>query len=78
MKLKMELGPTPPNESCVQVGEDNYDTRAYNECTRYIDCIRKKLGKEPKGARLGITANNHDFGTYYEDNFFNYTHYMDA
>ncbi|MFA7219247.1 MAG: hypothetical protein WC119_01925 [Synergistaceae bacterium] len=63
---RIELGPTPPDEDCAQVGTDNYRERAMEECRRYIELIRQKLGVEPEGARLKITSNPHDFGTYYE------------
>jgi hypothetical protein len=65
-KDQVELGPTPPEEDCVQVGEENYRRKAIEECRRYIDLIRKKMGSEPEGARLKITSNPHDFGTYHE------------
>jgi len=63
---RLELGPNPSDESTIQIGEDNYRQRAIEEGRRYIELIRKKLGPEPEGARLKITSNSHDFGTYYE------------
>jgi hypothetical protein len=66
MRDYLELGPTPCNEPCAQVGEDDYTARAFAECRRYIECIRKMLGNEPDGARLGIKAFPHDFGNYHE------------
>jgi len=63
---QMELGPTPPDEDCAQVGSDNYRQRAIEECRRYIELIRVKLGPEPEGAKLKITSNPHDFGKYHE------------
>jgi hypothetical protein len=62
----IDIGSTPPEEDCAQVGSINYREKALEECHRYIDVIRKKLGPEPQGARLGIRSNEHDFGTYYE------------
>jgi len=62
----MELGPTPPEEDCAQVGQPDYREKAIPECRRYIDVIRKKLGPEPPGAQLKIKSNPHDFGTYYD------------
>lgn len=63
---RVELGPTPSDEDCAQVGTDNYRERAFEECRKYIALIRQKMGTEPRGARLKITSNPHDFGTYYE------------
>jgi len=63
---QMELGPTPVDEECAQVGDENYRQKAIEECRKYIGLIRKKLGVEPEGARLKILSNPHDFGNYYE------------
>lgn len=76
MKDHIELGPVPYEEDCQQVGTPTYDaTEARNECRRFIELIRTRLGHEPEGARLKITSNPHDFGTYFEvvvefDDFF--------
>ena|SRR3990167_196083 len=66
MKDYMYLGSAPSDEDCVQVGSSNYKERAEEECKRYIDLIRKKLGPEPEGALLRIKWDNHDFGRYAE------------
>ena len=66
MKDFLEIGSSPPDENCEQLGSPDYATKALAECERYIDVLRKKLGKEPEGARLRVKANPHDFGTYYE------------
>lgn len=66
MKDRIEIGPCPSDEECVPVGDQDYEARAKEECGRFIKLIRQKLGPEPAGARLGITANPHDFGTYLE------------
>jgi len=66
MRDCLELGPTPCNENCAQVGIESYHVIAKQECQRYIDLIRKVVGPEPEGARLRIKSNPHDFGTYYE------------
>lgn len=66
MRDDMSIGPSPCDESCVQVGEANYMERAREECNRFIEVIRKKLGDEPPGARLATKAFPHDFGTYHE------------
>lgn len=62
----IELGPTPAEEDCTQVGDPSYWEKAHDECSRYIELIRNKLGSEPQGAKLDVKGFNHDFGTYYE------------
>ena len=64
MRDYLEIGPTPPEETCIPMNTDSVAERA--ECKRYIECIRAKLGPEPEGAQLRVRSNNHDFGTYYE------------
>lgn len=60
----IDIGPTPPEESCAQVGADDYMPIARRECVTYIKLIRRTLGPEPTGARLVIRSNPHDFGVY--------------
>jgi hypothetical protein len=60
------LGPTPSEEDCAQVGQQDYRKNALSECQRYIELIRDTLGPEPEGAELAIKSFPHDFGTYYE------------
>lgn len=63
----MEIGPTPANEECLQLGADNYTSDgARAECHRFIRTIKVKLGEPPEGASLVVRSNRHDFGTYYE------------
>jgi len=63
----ISIGSTAPDEEdCVQVGENNYQERAVIEGLRFIDLIRKKIGPEPKGARLRLKWFPHDFGSYCE------------
>lgn len=66
MKDLVYLGPTPPAEPCVEVGEDGYELRATEQCNRYVDLIRKVVGQEPKGARLKLKWQAHDLGSYVE------------
>ena len=60
----MEIGSSPCDEPCAQVGEENYMERSREECKRFIELIRKKLGEEPPGAHLAVKSNPHDFGSY--------------
>ena len=62
----IEIGPSPGNEECVQVGDGDYYQKARHECRRFIDLIRSALGSEPEGARLFIKRSPHDFGDYLE------------
>ncbi len=62
----IEIGATPCEEECEQVGSPDYARRAREECKRFAGVIRQKLGPEPDGARLAIKSFSHDFGSYYE------------
>ena len=66
MESYFTLGPTPRDEACACVGEEDYTPRARAECRRFIALLRTKFGPEPDGARFGIKAFPHDFGTYVE------------
>ena len=60
------LGPTPSDESCVSVGEENYEERARKECQRFVRLLRRTFGPEPEGAWLSVESFPHDFGMYFE------------
>lgn len=66
MREYLNIGSTPAEEDCAQIGSDDYAPRAKAECKRFIEVIRKKLGNEPAGATLKMKGFPHDFGTYYE------------
>ncbi len=66
MENYFTLGPTPRDESCACVGEDDYMPRARAECKRFIALLRKKFGPEPEGAHFAVKSFMHDFGTYHE------------
>ena len=61
----IDIGSTPCEEDCAQVGEPDYARKARSECNRFIDLLRRTLGPEPAGAQLSVKANPHDFGTYF-------------
>jgi hypothetical protein len=61
---------SPYGEDCVCVGEDDYLSRAKEECTRFLAQIRKHYGKEPGGSYLDIKKNAHDFGYYLSVEFY--------
>lgn len=64
------LGPTPVAEACEQLGPNYRARRALAECLAY----RGQLARIADAAghvwedrcRLVVTANDHDFGVYYE------------
>jgi len=66
MRSYIEIGSSPSEEDCAQVGTENYRERAIIECKRFIELIRRHLGQEPENAKLAIKSFEHDFGTYCE------------
>lgn len=67
MRDFINIGPTPPDEKCQQLGTPTYDDqKAREECHRYADLLRKHFGPEPMGARLQVKGFSHDFGFYHE------------
>ncbi len=66
MKDYIDIGPAPCNEDCAQIGQLGFTECNIKECRRFIELIRSTLGPEPTGARLGIKAHDHEFGTYRE------------
>jgi pyruvate dehydrogenase complex dehydrogenase (E1) component len=62
----VSIGPSPTNEQCAQVGEDDYHERSVKECRAYVRQLRRALGEEPEGASLAVKSNSHDFGVYRE------------
>jgi len=65
---KMELGPTPCGEDCVQVDKNgDYIQAMKEECRRYKALLVEKFPiPEDINACFVIKGNLHDFGTYYE------------
>ena len=67
MRDSLDIGATPAEEECQQVGMPNYDrTKAIAECRAFIHQLCRQFGPEPEGAQLRIKANPHDYGTYHE------------
>ena len=69
MREMLSIGSTPHGEDCAQLGSTKYDysTRARAECKAFMQQIAKHY-PEPENGYLKVTANFHDFGTYYEVN----------
>jgi len=67
MRDYLNIGSTPCDEDCLQVGKpETTREKQRKECEAYIEAIRKKLGNEPEGARLRVKGFQHDFGEYFE------------
>lgn len=66
MRDFLNIGSSPCDENCVELGSLNYGRNARAECLRFIDLIKEVCGNPPEGSELAIKAFPHDFGTYYE------------
>lgn len=62
----VDLGCTPAEEDCEQLGPNYNPDLARLECQAYIGQLKRQHGEPPPGATYKITSNPHDFGTYYE------------
>lgn len=66
MKEVVELGATPVNEPCAQVGSEGYAEVALKECRAYRAQLRRVYlaahGELPEGLTLFIKTTRHDFG----------------
>jgi hypothetical protein len=62
----LALGPAPLREVPVVPGESDYAARAFMQCQRFIALLRRALGREPEGARLGVRRSEQDFDPYLE------------
>lgn len=60
----LDLGCTPVEENCAQVGKVGYLDRARAECREFIGQLRRQFGPEPVGCKLAVKSNPHDFGSY--------------
>lgn len=61
----LNIGSTPHDEDCAQVGSDDYAKRARKECNAFMAQIQKHY-PEPDNGYLKVKGFSHDFGTYYE------------
>ena len=64
----IELGPTPADEDCAQVGQPNYNTFARMEAKAYINQLNREFSHwvESGWIRFDNKWFNHDFGSYCE------------
>lgn len=64
MKDYIELGSSPMDEDCAQVGSDNYYAQVKRECFAYMKQLSKMF---PEASEQIITRSfSHDFGSYFE------------
>lgn len=62
----ISIGGAPAEENCEQVGSNcDYD-KMREECRKFIDVIRKKLGPEKGTAQLKVKTFQHESGAYME------------
>lgn len=66
MRTYLELGGTPSDEDCAQVGQDDYREKALAECRRYKAQLERQFPNPPEGCSFGIKSFPHDFGSYHE------------
>lgn len=67
MREYYELGPTPCDESCAQVGEPDYHEKAKKEMTAYVNLLNREFPQaRDKGILFVVKWFAHDFGRYGE------------
>ena len=63
----MEIGPTPYEEDCIQIGDLNYSTLAKKEMDEYVNQLYRMFpDANSRGVSFKIKWFNHDFGRYGE------------
>jgi hypothetical protein len=66
MRDYLNIGATPADETCEQLGP-NYDPmKARAECNAFAKQIIRQFGEPPFGADIRVKSFTHDFGTYQE------------
>lgn len=66
MPYTIDLSGTPYEEDCAQIGRDpTASARSREEAKAFRAALIALCGPPPEGFDLRITANHHDFGTYY-------------
>lgn len=65
MPYFVDIGGTPANESCAQLGQTpNFDVLNKLEVLAYKYAVIARYGAPPPGCRLTGLSNKHDFGRY--------------
>ena len=62
----VSIGSSPAEESCAQVGSDNYSELSRKECNAFVKQLIRQFGQPPEGARFTVKSFPHDFGSYKE------------
>lgn len=60
----LDVGPTPSDEDCAQIGDSDYYDVAKSECRRYMTGLTL-LFPPPIDAYFKIQGNPHDYGVYF-------------
>jgi hypothetical protein len=65
--IDIEVGPVPAEESCAQVGRDDYEERSRRECAVYIRQLQR-IFQHPNPAALKFVRRGfpHELGRYHE------------
>lgn len=64
----INIGPTPANEYCAQVGSNYYYEKSKIETKAFLDQLNREFPQvlETKSVRFSIKTFSHDFGSYKE------------
>lgn len=66
----VELGPSPAEERCAQVGREGFDQANRDEVRRFIAGVKRYFGERYPGGTLPVSVTvrsfPHDFGAYRE------------
>jgi len=69
MREYLDIGSSPVDEPCAQLGTEEYLSRVRLELWAYRNQMERlwavRLAEEPD-MHFGVRANQHDFGTYHE------------
>src|SRR3989475_11015090 len=58
------LETVPAGEAPAIASEGDYAGRAFWQCRRFIDLLRRTVGAEPEGAKLRVRRSGPDFNPY--------------
>jgi hypothetical protein len=64
----VNIGPTPKEEKCTQLGNNTMDIKF--ECEVYIRQLIRYYSEPPAGCEFFIMKNDHELGIYYDVNLF--------
>lgn len=62
----MNIGASPVEEDCAQVGSNDYYERSRKECRAFAGQLLRQFGEPPPLARLTVKRFPHNFGEYRE------------